>query len=44
MIDLITDLDPYFEKPYTIGLLLLPSKEKKYQEKIKEDTKKAVAL
>lgn len=32
MMDLVTDLDPFFEKPYIIGQLLLPSSEKAYDE------------
>jgi len=32
MMDLITDLDPHFERPYIIGQLLLPSNEKAYEE------------
>ncbi len=32
IIDLITDLNPYFESPYIVGQLLLPSSEKKYDE------------
>lgn len=27
MMELITELDPYFESPYIIGQLLLPSNE-----------------
>jgi len=32
MMNLITDLDPYFESPYVIGQLLLPSSAKSYEE------------
>jgi len=31
MIDVITELDPYFEHPYNIGLLLLPEYNKRYE-------------
>jgi hypothetical protein len=32
MMDLITDLNPYFEHPYIIGQLLLPSSTKPHEE------------
>ncbi len=32
MMNLVTDLNPYFESPYVIGQLLLPSSEKSYEE------------
>lgn len=32
MIDLITELNPYFEHPYSIGQLLLPSYNQRYEE------------
>ena len=32
MMNLITDLNPYFEHPYIIGQLLLPSSTKAYEE------------
>ena len=32
MMGLITDLNPYFESPYVIGQLLLPSSDKEYEE------------
>lgn len=32
MMDLITDMNPYFESPYTIWQLLIPSSEKAYEE------------
>jgi hypothetical protein len=31
MLDLITELNPYFEHPYTIGQLLLPSYNPRYE-------------
>lgn len=31
MLDLITDLNPFFEKPYIIGQLLLPSYNERYE-------------
>ncbi len=39
MIDLITELNPYFEKPYLIGQLLLPEYNERYEklEKIEQD-------
>lgn len=32
MLDLITELNPYFEHPYKIGLLLLPSYNERYED------------
>jgi len=32
MIDLITELNPYFEHPYSIGQLLLPSYNQRYED------------
>jgi hypothetical protein len=32
MMNLITDLNPYFESPYTIGQLLLPSESGSYED------------
>jgi hypothetical protein len=32
MMNLITDLNPYFERPYTIGQLLLPSDSGSYDD------------
>ncbi|MDQ7008747.1 MAG: hypothetical protein Q9M94_00470 [Candidatus Gracilibacteria bacterium] len=37
MIDVITELDPYFDHPYTIGLLLLPEYNQRYEELSKEE-------
>lgn len=37
MIDLITDLNPYFESPYVIGQLLLPSSNAEYEDFSQED-------
>ncbi|MDD3145553.1 MAG: hypothetical protein PHV23_05595 [Candidatus Gracilibacteria bacterium] len=31
ILDLVTELNPYFEKPYIIGQLLLPSYQKEYE-------------
>jgi hypothetical protein len=31
MLDLITELNPFFEKPYIIGQLLLPSYNERYE-------------
>jgi hypothetical protein len=31
MLDLITELNPYFEKPYIIGQLLLPNYNDRYE-------------
>ncbi|MBW7954349.1 hypothetical protein H3C61_00850 [Candidatus Gracilibacteria bacterium] len=39
MIDLITELNPYFEKPYLIGQLLLPTYNDRYENLSKEDQK-----
>ena len=39
ILDLVTELNPYFEKPYIIGQLLLPGYEKNY-EFITEDEQK----
>ena len=39
ILDLVTELNPYFEKPYIIGQLLLPGYEKNY-EYITEDEQK----
>jgi hypothetical protein len=48
MINLITDLNPYFTYPYRIGLLLLPSYNERYEhlskDLIKQNTDQAIAL
>lgn len=48
MIELITELNPYFESPYVIGQLLLPSNENNYDDysgkNITEDMLEAKAL
>ncbi len=31
--DIVTDLNPYFESPYAIGQLLIPSSSKAYEDK-----------
>jgi len=31
VLDLITDLNPYFEKPYIVGQLLIPSYNQRYE-------------
>jgi len=36
LLDLITELNPYFEKPYTIGQLLLPNYNERYENLSKE--------
>lgn len=36
MIDVITELNPYFDHPYTIGLLLLPEYNQRYENLSKE--------
>jgi len=40
MIDLITELNPYFEHPYSIGQLLLPSHNERYENLSKEQQEK----
>lgn len=42
ILDLITDLNPYFEKPYLIGQLLLPEYNQRYEELSKEDQEKFI--
>lgn len=48
MIDIITDLNPFFEKPYLIGQLLLPSYNENYEDlssqQLDEYNKKAEIL
>ncbi|MFC1798009.1 hypothetical protein ACFLY2_02490 [Patescibacteria group bacterium] len=48
MIDLITELNPYFEHPYSIGQLLLPSYNERYEDLPEEEqnrnTNEAVKL
>ena len=39
ILDLVTELNPYFEKPYIIGQLLLPGYEEKYEFITKEEQK-----
>ncbi len=39
MIDLITELNPYFEKPYLIWQLLLPTYNERYEKLSKEEQK-----
>lgn len=40
MLDLITELNPYFESPYTIGQLLLPSYNERYEDTTDEEVEK----
>ncbi len=42
MMNLITDLNPYFESPYTIGQLLLPSSDTAYDEKDPQQVLKGI--
>jgi hypothetical protein len=48
MLDLITELNPYFEHPYTIGQLLLPSYNERYEklsvEEQNRNTEEAIKL
>jgi hypothetical protein len=39
LLDLITELNPYFETPYTIGQLLLPSTNERYEDTTNEEQK-----
>lgn len=43
LIDIITDLNPYFEHPYLIGQLLLPEYNERYENRTKEEIKQWVA-
>lgn len=40
MMDLITELNPYFEHPYSIGQLLLPSYNERYEKLSEEEQQK----
>ena len=40
MIDLVTELDPYFEHPYLIGSLLLPNYSERYEKLTQEEITK----
>lgn len=42
IIDLITELNPYFEHPYSIGQLLLPSYNERYEKLSKEEQQKNI--
>ena len=42
MLDLITELNPYFEHPYIIGQLLLPSYNERYEKMSKEEQEKHI--
>lgn len=42
MIDLITELNPYFEHPYSIGQLLLPSYNERYENLSKEEQQRNI--
>ena len=40
LIDIITDLNPYFEHPYLIGQLLLPEYNERYENRSEKEIKK----
>jgi hypothetical protein len=42
MLDNITELNPEFEKPYYIGLLLLPSYNERYEKLSKEEIRENI--
>lgn len=42
MLDLITDLNPYFESPYIIGELLLPDYNFRYEDRSEEEQQKNI--
>ena len=42
MIDVITELDPYFEHPYSIGLLLIPEYNPRYENLDKKEQNKNI--
>lgn len=42
MLDLITDLNPYFENPYIIGQLLLPDYNERYEDSSQEEQDKTI--
>jgi len=42
MLDIITDLNPYFIHPYKIGMLLLPDYNPRYEDADKEKEMKYV--
>jgi hypothetical protein len=42
MIDLITELNPYFEHPYSIGQLLLPSYNERYEDLDKNEQERNI--
>jgi hypothetical protein len=42
MMDLITELNPYFEHPYSIGQLLLPNYNERYEKLSKEEQQKNI--
>jgi hypothetical protein len=39
MLEIITELNPYFEKPYLIGQLLLPNYNERYENLDKQTQK-----
>jgi hypothetical protein len=39
MLNLITSLNPYFEHPYILGMLLLPGHNEMYEDFSKEEQK-----
>ncbi len=42
VLDLITELNPYFEQPYNIGQLLLPSYNERYEDLSEEEQKRNI--
>lgn len=42
VLDLITDLNPYFEKPYVVGQLLIPSYNQRYESLSDEEQQKYI--
>lgn len=42
VLDLITELNPYFENPYTIGQLLLPDYNERYEKKEEKEQSKNI--
>lgn len=48
MLELVTDLNPYFTFPYQIGELLLPSYNERYEnlseEEIRKNTEQAIQI
>jgi hypothetical protein len=42
MLDLITELNPYFEHPYTLGQLIIPSYNQRYENRSEEERNKYI--